>query len=122
MGEFFPYPQRETTVLTSGLLHWTPDRLSKGANPKRKEFALSGGKFLPFKVDPFSEMRQSHYDREVSLESVPFPTIYKHHSIFRLNNDWIYMGVFTISAKTDNCFNSWLALLDAMSLLKRDQL
>ena len=38
--------------------------------PKKKEFAPKGSKFLPFRVDPFSEESHYNFDRVVSPENV----------------------------------------------------
>ena len=47
--------------------------LLKGVYSKRKEFALTGSKFFPFGVDPFSKEGKINFDRIVSLGSVFIP-------------------------------------------------
>ena len=54
---------REITFMTSLLLSYTPNDFWKGVYSKRKEFATHGSKFCPFRVDLFSEGRQTIGER-----------------------------------------------------------
>ena len=56
--------------MTSCLLSCPPKLFWKGSIIKRKEFATKGSKLFPFKVDPFSERRQTYFDRGPSPKSV----------------------------------------------------
>ena len=44
--------------------------LLKGVSSKRKEFALKGRKFFPFRVDSFTNGSQNNFDKVVFLISV----------------------------------------------------
>ena len=45
----------------------------KSVYSKWKEFAPTGSKLFPFRVDPFSKGRQNNFDTVTSLESVSIP-------------------------------------------------
>ena len=67
------FPQsftRGATFVTSSLLSCTPNPFCRGTYSKRKEFAPTGSKFFPFRVDPFSEGMQKQFDRVASHEDV----------------------------------------------------
>ena len=59
LGIFSAIFTRETTFVTSCLLSYAPNSFWKGIYSKRKEFASTGSKFFPFRVDPFSGRRQT---------------------------------------------------------------
>ena len=76
--------------MTSCLLQCTPSRFQNGVYSIRKEFASSGSKFFPFRVDPFSEGKKNNCNRVASPESVSIPCILQnipHHS--SIDKTWL---------------------------------
>ena len=61
----------------------------------RKELAPSGTKFFPFRVDPFSEVRQNNFNRFASLKVHRFLLKY-------LNIIWIYFKKLIIACRQLN--------------------
>ena len=58
--------------MTSCLLYCKLSPFWKEVYSKRKEFAPTGSKFFPFRVDPFSEGRQKPFEQLPPLEvSIP---------------------------------------------------
>ena len=81
---YFPpfFLTRETTFMTSYLLSCITGTFWNGVYSKRKnlfplvyserkDFAVKGSKFFPFRVDPFRR-EQNNFYKVVSLESVSF--------------------------------------------------
>ena len=69
-GRFFAIFDKADNFCDSLFAFLLAMHVLKGVCFKRKEFAPKGSKFFPFRVDPFSEGRQSNFDRVVSPESV----------------------------------------------------
>ena len=63
---------RGTIFVTSCLLYCMPTP-KKGVYSKKKEFAPTGSKFFPFRVDPFSEVRQYDLTELPPIKVSPFP-------------------------------------------------
>ena len=68
-----PFCTRKTTFVTSALLFCTPVVFWKGVYSKRKEFALTGSKFFPFKVYPFSEGENQFWQSCLPLKYIHSP-------------------------------------------------
>ena len=104
---------REITFMTSCFLYCMPSPFWKGVYSLRKEFAPSGSKFFPYRVDPFTEG-----DKTILTELSPLKVYQCPISIFKakLADDKIYFFLIFFFQKTgiiihENCFcvmsNAW---------------
>ena len=71
--DVLPFCTRKTTFVTSALLFYTPVFFWKGVYCNRKEFAPTGSKFFPFKVDPFSEGENQFWQSCLPLKCIHSP-------------------------------------------------
>ena len=79
----------ETTCDFQFAFLYTSSLLKKGSTPKGKNLLPRGANSFPFRVDPFSEGRQNHFDRVSPLKVYSYPLT----PYYTLTNPVPYTGI-----------------------------